>query len=211
MMNNEGVSLDRRKVVIAARGVLNQLSLGGILLVKRDDTMSNPGTWELPGGTGLPTDMFPETILTREFGEETNINVYPNSLLGVWSQCDTRALDFDGIFMTYIYVVSFEQPGYEGSSPERRVVLSNEHSEYAWVPPNQSSLANYRLHPDTSSALDRYMERMRQVRLNISKGAAIQRADVLANIEKWIHLNGNDVDANALDALRACVRIPSGF
>ena len=167
-----------RRVIMAARGVLNQLSKGGILLIRRSQDASNPGTWELPGGTGLPTDISPESILAREFGEETGINICTNKCLGVWTQCDTRAPNQDGIFMTFIYTVSFVLSGCSPDSPERTVVLSNEHDNFAWVEPNQASLSEYRLHPDSSSAVNEYIENMRQVRLSIHKGAAIQRSNI---------------------------------
>lgn len=173
-----------RPIGMAVRAVLYQASLGGVLLIKRRDEQQ----WELPGGTGNEDDMSPEDIITREFTEETSIHitVKQDEPLFMGVACDTRTPDADGIFMTIIYVASLTHPGEDSQALERRVVLSSEHDEYAWVKPIPSVLRSFRLHPETSAALEKYMRKILRVPVELMhKGACLQAAAIRERLSSW--------------------------
>lgn len=93
---------------------------GEFLLLKRsEDSTSNPGKWDLPGGK-LEREEILEEAVVREVWEETEITIVPGDIAGY---------------------VSFELPEkkviaivYDGGYIDSDVKLSHEHTEYSWIP-----------------------------------------------------------------------------
>jgi 8-oxo-dGTP diphosphatase len=93
---------------------------GEFLLLKRsEDSTSNPGKWDLPGGK-LEREEILEAAVVREVWEETEITIVPGEIAGY---------------------VAFELPEkrviaiiYDGGYIVSDVKLSHEHTEYSWMP-----------------------------------------------------------------------------
>lgn len=90
-----------------------------VLLVKRaQQTRTNPGRWELPGGKLDPRESFTDG-LQREVREETGLDISLHHALGVAEQ---ELPDFRVIHL--ILTATTENPF---------IHLSEEHEEYRWV------------------------------------------------------------------------------
>ncbi|MBC8494631.1 NUDIX domain-containing protein [archaeon] len=103
-----------------------------LFIVKRSsDDVQNPGLWELPGGR-LNVDESPFDGLKREVKEECGLDIEVLNALSVqfYEQ-------FDGKKITMINFVC--------KSLNKEVVLSNEHSEFEWIPlvKTKSKLCKY--------------------------------------------------------------------
>lgn len=93
---------------------------GEFLLLRRsENSHSNPGKWDLPGGKLVRGEPLEEAAV-REVWEETGISIVPGDIAGY---------------------AAFELPGkkvvaivYDGGYVIADVKLSHEHMEYAWVP-----------------------------------------------------------------------------
>lgn len=93
---------------------------GEFLLLKRsENSNTNPGKWDLPGGK-LEREEILEEAVVREVWEETGITIVPGDIAGY---------------------VTFELPEkrviaivYDGGYIASDVKLSHEHTEYSWTP-----------------------------------------------------------------------------
>lgn len=93
---------------------------GEFLLLRRaENSHSNPGKWDLPGGKLNHEEILEEAIV-REVWEETEISIVPGEIAGY---------------------VTFELPQkkviaiiYDGGYIISDVKLSHEHTEYSWIP-----------------------------------------------------------------------------
>ena len=92
---------------------------GEFLLLRRsENSHSNPGKWDLPGGK-LDREEILEEAVVREVWEETGISIVPGEIAGY---------------------VTFELPEkrviaivYDGGYVIADVKLSYEHTEYSWI------------------------------------------------------------------------------
>ncbi len=92
---------------------------GEFLLLRRSqNSHSNPGKWDLPGGKLNHRELLEEAV-AREVGEETGISINPGNIAGY---------------------VTFELPDkkviaivYDGGYVIADIKLSNEHIEYSWI------------------------------------------------------------------------------
>jgi 8-oxo-dGTP pyrophosphatase MutT (NUDIX family) len=117
------------RFMVAAGGVLELDHTGKILLVKRSSTLDwHPGEWEITYGR-LAQFEDVEMGLRREIGEElgcTDISV--GTVLRIWHIFrGERAPESELIGITYSCKTQTET-----------VRLSDEHSEFAWVTPDQA-------------------------------------------------------------------------
>jgi len=93
---------------------------GEFLLLRRaENSHSNPGKWDLPGGKLNHEEILEEAIV-REVWEETGISIVPGEIAGY---------------------VAFELPQkrviaiiYDGGYVISDIKLSHEHTEYSWIP-----------------------------------------------------------------------------
>ena len=92
---------------------------GEFLLLRRSqNSHSNPGKWDLPGGKLNHRELLEEAV-AREVWEETGISINPGNIAGY---------------------VTFELPDkkiiaivYDGGYVIADIKLSNEHIEYSWI------------------------------------------------------------------------------
>ncbi len=92
---------------------------GEFLLLRRsENSHSNPGKWDLPGGNLIHGEPLEEAVV-REVWEETGVSIVPGEIAGY---------------------VTFELPDkrviavvYDGGYIIADVKLSDEHTEYAWI------------------------------------------------------------------------------
>lgn len=93
---------------------------GEFLLLKRSqDSNTNPGKWDLPGGK-LEREEILEEAVVREVWEETKITIVPGEIAGY--------IMFELPEKRVIAIV------YDGGYIISDVRLSHEHTEYSWVP-----------------------------------------------------------------------------
>lgn len=93
---------------------------GEFLLLKRsEDSNTNPGKWDLPGGK-LEREEILEEAVVREVWEETKITIVPGEIAGY--------IMFELPEKRVIAIV------YDGGYIISDVRLSHEHTEYSWVP-----------------------------------------------------------------------------
>jgi 8-oxo-dGTP diphosphatase len=93
---------------------------GEFLLLKRsEDSVTNPGKWDLPGGK-LEREEILEEAVVREVWEETGITIVPGEIGGY--------IMFELPEKRVIAIV------YDGGYIASDVVLSHEHTAYSWVP-----------------------------------------------------------------------------
>jgi 8-oxo-dGTP diphosphatase len=93
---------------------------GEFLLLKRsEDSNTNPGKWDLPGGK-LEREEILEEAVVREVWEETGITIVPGEIAGY--------VNFELPEKKVIAIV------YDGGYIVSDVKLSHEHTEYSWVP-----------------------------------------------------------------------------
>jgi 8-oxo-dGTP diphosphatase len=108
--------------IISIYAVLRNEKGEFLLLRRAENSHSNPGKWDLPGGKLNHGEILEEAIV-REVWEETGISIVPGEIAG--------------------YVV-FELPQkkviaiiYDGGYVISDVKLSYEHTEYSWTPLNK--------------------------------------------------------------------------
>ncbi len=108
---------------VAVKGII-QRNDGKILVVKRGATDDHlPSVWETPGG-GMDAEELPQNALLREIQEETGLSVHIGQPFNVFTfKKDTGEFKI-GITFLCEYA-------------EGEVVLSEEHSEYAWIKPSE--------------------------------------------------------------------------
>jgi 8-oxo-dGTP diphosphatase len=93
---------------------------GEFLLLKRsEDSITNPGKWDLPGGK-LEREEILEEAVVREVWEETGITIVPGEIAGY--------IMFELPEKKVIAIV------YDGGYIASDVKLSHEHTEYSWIP-----------------------------------------------------------------------------
>jgi 8-oxo-dGTP diphosphatase len=93
---------------------------GEFLLLKRsEDSTTNPGKWDLPGGK-LEHEEILEEAVAREVWEETEISIVPGEIAGYAT--------FELPEKRVIAIV------YDGGYIVSDVKLSHEHTEYSWIP-----------------------------------------------------------------------------
>jgi 8-oxo-dGTP diphosphatase len=112
--------MDMKKPYIISIYAILRNEKGEFLLLKRsEDSHTNPGKWDLPGGK-LEREEILEEAIVREVWEETEITIVPGEIAGY---------------------VTFELPEkkviaivYDGGYIVSDVKLSHEHTEYSWIP-----------------------------------------------------------------------------
>lgn len=111
--------MDNRLFSLSAK-VLIQNNDGKYLLLKRSlESRSNPGKWEFPGGKVDPGEIL-EAGLLREVTEETGLAVALDHVAGAAES------EFQEWRVAHIIL--------EGHWESGEVRLSNEHSDFTWVP-----------------------------------------------------------------------------
>ena len=111
------MNLDKPYIISVYAAIRN--SKGELLLLKRsEDSNTNPGKWDLPGGKIEREEILEEAVV-REVWEETGIEIVPGEIAGY---------------------VTFELPEkrviaivYDGGYISSDVKLSHEHTEYSWI------------------------------------------------------------------------------
>jgi 8-oxo-dGTP diphosphatase len=94
---------------------------GEFLLLRRsENSHSNPGKWDLPGGKANPDESLKEGVV-REVWEETKISIVPGDIAG--------EVNFELPKKKVIAIV------FDGGYVVADVKLSYEHMEYAWISP----------------------------------------------------------------------------
>jgi len=92
---------------------------GEFLLLRRsENSRTNPGKWDLPGGKVNPDESLKEGVV-REVWEETGISIVPGDIAG--------EVNFELPEKKVIAIV------FNGGYIVADVKLSYEHSEYAWL------------------------------------------------------------------------------
>ncbi|KKG11998.1 DNA mismatch repair protein MutT [Methanosarcina sp. 2.H.T.1A.6] len=92
---------------------------GEFLLLRRsENSRTNPGKWDLPGGKVNLEETLKEAVV-REVWEETGISIYPGEIAG--------EVNFELPKKKVIAVL------YNGGYVIAEVKLSSEHIEYAWI------------------------------------------------------------------------------
>ncbi len=92
---------------------------GEFLLLRRsENSHTNPGKWDLPGGKVNPDETLKEAVV-REVEEETGISIYPGEIAG--------EVNFELPEKRVIAIV------FNGGYVIAEVKLSYEHIEYAWT------------------------------------------------------------------------------
>jgi 8-oxo-dGTP diphosphatase len=112
------MNLDKPYIISVYAAIRNDK--GEFLILKRsEDSNTNPGKWDLPGGK-LEREEILEEAVVREVREETEITIVPGEIAGY---------------------VTFELPEkrviaivYDGGYIVSDVKLSHEHTEYSWTP-----------------------------------------------------------------------------
>lgn len=93
---------------------------GEFLLLKRsEDSNTNPGKWDLPGGK-LEREEILEEAVVREVREETGISIAPGEIAGYAT--------FELPEKRVIAIV------YDGGYIASDIKLSHEHTEHLWIP-----------------------------------------------------------------------------
>lgn len=96
---------------------------GEFLLLRRsENSHTNPGKWDLPGGKVNPDETLKEAVV-REVEEETGISIYPGEIVG--------EVNFELPEKKVIAIV------FNGGYVIAEVKLSYEHIEYAWTSPER--------------------------------------------------------------------------
>ncbi|SES93974.1 NUDIX domain-containing protein [Paenibacillus sp. NFR01] len=117
-----GVAKNNRNIVVAVKGII--LHQGKFLLVKRAQTdIAGAGVWENAGGK-LEFGEQLEEALKREIQEETGLDVMVERVLYAATVLTDPGRQL--VVITYLC-----------RAKEWRVVLSEEHSEYAWCTPRE--------------------------------------------------------------------------
>lgn len=93
-----------------------------VLLLKRSESESYAGQFELPGGK-IEFSENPERCLVREFQEETGLIVDPFIPIKAFSN---MSADGDRQYVRVVYLVEY-------ADETREIFLSEEHDEYVWA------------------------------------------------------------------------------
>lgn len=119
-------NVGRFMVVVGA--ILEHPDSGTILLLKRDGVDFNSGVWETGYGR-LDQGEEPGRGLKREFKEETGLKIEPKEILSArfYNRGKKKQPENEGIVLTYW-----------ATSNSQNVKLSQEHSEYRWVIPEEA-------------------------------------------------------------------------
>jgi 8-oxo-dGTP diphosphatase len=121
---------------IAVRGIVEHE--GKFLLLKRAKlARGENGFWELPGG-GQDFGESPHEALIRELDEETGLKVTIENPVCVWHHLRENNVQIIG--MTFIC-----------KAITTEVVLSDEHSDFAWV--TKANLNEYKVFPELMDEL----------------------------------------------------------
>ena len=111
------MNLEKPYIISVYALVLNEK--GEFLLLRRsENSHTNPGKWDLPGGKVNPDETLKEAVV-REVGEETGISIYPGEIAG--------EVNFELPEKRVIAIV------FNGGYVISEVKLSYEHIEYAWT------------------------------------------------------------------------------
>ncbi len=127
------------KVLIIASAIIEN-DKGEILLLKRGETKTFQGNWQLPEGK-LEENEKPKDALKRELKEELGAEVKNLSLENV-SQSTMDAKGTKYLAFRIIFKVKLK---------EGQITLSSEHSDYQWIMPKK--LTSLELLPGTSGAI----------------------------------------------------------
>ncbi|OGY28094.1 MAG: hypothetical protein A2802_00385 [Candidatus Woykebacteria bacterium RIFCSPHIGHO2_01_FULL_43_29] len=93
-----------------------------LLLIKRSDKCSNPGTWSLPGGA-LEKDETPESGIKREIKEETGLSINNLKLIHTVALNEKEAFsDKPALLLVWA-----------GRAKTEDVQLNWEHDQFKWV------------------------------------------------------------------------------
>jgi len=112
------------KFGVAVKGIIRKD--GKILVVKRADHDDHkPGLWETVGG-GIDEGEMPQDALKREIMEEVGINVSIKHPFNVFTFTKDNGESKIGITFLCDYI-------------NGEVALSDEHSEYKWIDPQEFS------------------------------------------------------------------------
>ncbi len=111
-----------------------------LLILRSSDSRTSPGLWDLPGGKVEPGEHF-ATALIREAYEETGLYISLDKLLG--------SSEFEMDEFRVINLVMHARLSVESGDD---LHLSEEHSEYRWVP--RAQLSDFDLCPATRSIVD---------------------------------------------------------
>lgn len=100
-----------------------------LLQMKRRETDTRGGSWDLPGGK-LRQGELPINGAIREIQEETGINLSPADLQAFPEVRVDESRGHDHINERFFYIAKL-------LIPRPKVLLSNEHTTYEWVPPRR--------------------------------------------------------------------------
>jgi|GEM_PF-1093758 len=136
-MDNEEPKVGRR-IVLAVRGLLYQVSAGGVLLLRRHSNEHySPGMWELPGGKFDESSMSMDQAVEREFGEETGIPIVATQPpISVWDKPAGLPPKYPGDVLYQCTVLRVHLVFPEIREP----ILSNEHDDFQWIEPKPENL-----------------------------------------------------------------------
>lgn len=122
-----------------------------ILLLRKKDR-EGIGPWEFPGG-GLEFGENLHDAAIREVKEETGLAIDLLDIAGLWSFKRTES-----IFLTGVIFIA--------RAHTKDIILSEEHSAYAWVTPKE--MASYHLQDSLQTALQ-------QIRMPDENGSNLRR------------------------------------
>jgi len=129
------------QVVLSLKALIK--SGNSYLLIKRSSKLDYaPGSWDLPGGKlGIGEDI--NKTLTREVKEETNLTVKPENMNFYLEKHKSEVKKHEGI----MYV----QLAFKSQFIKGKLKLSEEHSDFKWLPLKQALKLN--LSPETKRSL----------------------------------------------------------
>lgn len=128
------------KTLIIASAIIEN-EKGEILLLKRGETKTFQGHWQLPEGK-LEEKEKPQDALKRELKEELDADIDTIVLENV-SQATLEAKGVKYLALRIIFKVRLK---------ESKITLSSEHSDYKWIKANKTS--NLELLPGTSEIIN---------------------------------------------------------
>lgn len=146
---------------IAAKAIIRRQD-GKILLVKRTDEDSFwPGYWETVGG-GMKEGENPQTALSREIKEESNLSVIVREPFNVFSFFNEKKEFKVGI----TFICDYESG---------EVRLSDEHTEFVWIDP--LNIKKYKISDGLLNEIVSYANKFSETyqKFNVSQKAVIIR------------------------------------
>lgn len=123
MDNDENIATKQLKVGVSAL-IMN--TADEILIIARSSYDSMPGVWETPGG-GLEIGEDPLGAIIREVKEEVGLDVVVKNVIDVVPDAGVKNNEKNHVLQIYYAV--------ELVNPEQTVKLSQDHSEFKWVKP----------------------------------------------------------------------------